>query len=156
MVDCGVFLLIYAEIVIHNSELFLLKKKMSRSELSSYFLDVFQVDAGKPREMRTKRVRIIDQLAAQPVPVMESDDSEVECLKVILIPKRKSKRKDRIEFEREKDPDYLPSNHRGRCNREKNESKSNSESDKLRIQESPMKLQKTSIRTKDSKGTYPV
>lgn len=98
MVDCGVFLLIYAEIVIHNSELFLLKKKMSRSELSSYFLDVFQVDAGKPREMRTKIVRIIDQLAAQPVPVMESDDSEVECLKVILIPKRKSKRKDRIDL----------------------------------------------------------
>ena len=155
MVDCGVFLLIYAEIVIQNSELFLLKKKMSRSELSSYFLNVFQVDAGKPQEMRTKIVRIIDQLAAQSVPVMESDDSEVECLKVILIPKRKSKRKDRVEFERAKDPDYLPSNHRGRCIREQNESKSNSGSDKLRVQEPPMKLQKTSI-NKESKGTYPV
>ena len=152
--DCGVFLLIYAEIVIHNSDLFLLKKKMSRSELSSYLFNVFQVNPGKPQEMRTKIVKIIDQLAAQSAPVVESDDSEVECLKVVMIPKRKNKWKDTIESDKAKDPDYIPSNRRVHCNREQNESKSNSESDKLKLQEPPMKLQKTSNNTGNSIGAY--
>ena len=109
MVDCGVFLLIYADLIIHNSDQFLLKKKLCRSEISAHFYDLFKVNADKPREMRAKILQIIDQLAAKSTAGVESDDSDVECLKVVKISKRHYKQKGTVDSDN--DPEYLPPRH---------------------------------------------
>lgn len=94
MVDCGVFLLLYAEIFINCSTKFFLDKKIStRSEKVSNLFPFFQVDSGKPKEMRKKIVRIIDKLTSVSNVSVESDESEIECLEVVMKPKRKYKRK---------------------------------------------------------------
>ena len=92
-VDCGIFLLLYAEIFIQHSEQFVFDKKYStRGSLTSLF-PLFQIDPKQAFDMRKRIVAVIDDMTSQFAQTEDKEktesESEIECLEVVLKPKRR-------------------------------------------------------------------
>ena len=92
-VDCGIFLLLYAEIFIQNSDRFVFDRKYStRGTLKSVF-PLFQIDPKRAFDMRRQIVAVIDEMTSQLAQKEDKEEteseSEIECLEVVLKPKRR-------------------------------------------------------------------
>ena len=105
--DCGVFLLMFAEILINHSEEFKLDQKYSPSaqRVLRQRFSLLQIDPLSATQMRQRIVSVIDELT-RCSPVIqregqeeESDSSELECLEIVI--KKRSGQRLTVEHESE-------------------------------------------------------